>query len=72
MEPLAYRMRPQSLDEIVGQKHLVGENGTIRKMLIKKQLPSIILYGAPGIGKTTIASVISRELQIPSFTFNAS
>jgi putative ATPase len=72
MEPLAYRMRPQSLAEIVGQKHLVGANGTIRKMLSKKQLPSIILYGAPGIGKTTIASVICQELQIPSFTFNAS
>lgn len=72
MEPLAYRMRPTNIDDIVGQKHLVGTNGVIRKMLVQKRLPSIILYGSPGIGKTTIAYAIGFELQIPVFTFNAS
>ncbi|MGI6767762.1 MAG: replication-associated recombination protein A [Bacilli bacterium] len=72
MEPLAYRMRPVSLDDIVGQNHLVGKNGVIRRMLANGHLPSIILYGTPGIGKTTIASAVAHELQLPSFTFNAS
>lgn len=72
MEPLAYRMRPASLDDIVGQSHLVGKNGAIRRMLENGRLPSLILYGNPGIGKTTIANVIACELRLPSFTFNAS
>lgn len=72
MEPLAYKMRPTTIDEVVGQEHLVGNNGVIRKMLTNNKLPSIILYGNPGIGKTTIASVICNHLQIPYFTFNAS
>jgi putative ATPase len=72
MEPLAYRMRPNSIDDIVGQNHLVGKGGVIRKMLENGHLPSLILYGNPGIGKTTIAHAISSHLQLPSFTFNAS
>jgi putative ATPase len=56
----------------VGQNHLVGKNGVIRKMLANKQLPSLILYGNPGTGKTTIAIVISHDLNIPFHTFNAS
>ena len=72
MEPLAYLMRPNSFDDIVGQTHLVGKNGVIRRLVENKKLPSIILYGKPGIGKTTIASVICKELDIPSSTFNAS
>lgn len=72
MEPLAYRIRPVSLDDIVGQNHLVGKNGVIRRMLENGHLPSIILYGTPGIGKTTIAYAVANELQLPSFTFNAS
>ena len=72
MEPLAYKLRPRTLDDIVGQDHLVGTNGVIRKMLNKGNLPSIILYGNPGIGKTTIAFAICYHLQIPYFTFNAS
>ena len=72
MEPLAYRLRPQNLDEIVGQKHLIGPNGAITRMLKSNHLPSIILYGNPGIGKTTIAIVICNTLNVKYFTFNAS
>jgi len=72
MEPLAYKLRPNKIDEIVGQTHLVGKNGVIKKMINNGILPSIILYGNPGIGKTTIAFAICNELQIPYFTFNAS
>jgi putative ATPase len=72
MMPLAYRIRPTTLDDIVGQSHLIGSNGVIRKMLANNNLSSIILYGDPGIGKTTIAYVICQELKIPYNTFNAS
>ena len=70
--PLAYRIRPKSLDDIVGQDHLVGENGVIRKMVEKGQYFSLILYGKPGIGKTTIASVLGEAFGLNTFTFNAS
>ena len=72
MEPLAYVMRPSTFDEIAGQKHLVGPNGVIRRITKNKKLTSMILYGKPGIGKTTIASVICNEASIPYSTFNAS
>ncbi len=70
--PLAYRIRPTSLDDIVGQAHLVGENGVIRKMIERKQYFSLILYGGPGIGKTTIAEVIAHHYGLNQYTFNAS
>jgi len=72
MKPLAYRLRPQTLDDIFGQQHLVGPNGVIRKMLNNQKLTSLILYGKPGIGKTTIAEVISKTLNIDYANFNAS
>src|SRR5690554_6183375 len=72
MEPLAYKTRPTKLDGILGQKHLVGENGVIRKMLNNDKIVSMILYGKPGIGKTTLASVIANTLNIKYETFNAS
>lgn len=72
MEPLAFRMRPKTIDDIFGQKHLVGPNGVIRKMLKNKRIPSLIFYGDPGIGKTTLALAICNELNLPYYTFNAS
>lgn len=70
--PLAYRIRPKSLDDIIGQDHLVGANGVIRKMIEAKQYFSLILYGGPGIGKTSIAQVIGEAYGLKTFTFNAS
>lgn len=72
MEPLAYKLRPKFLSEIIGQDHLTGPNGIIRKMVKSGRLPSMILYGNPGIGKTTIAMAICNEMQLPYYTFNAS
>ncbi|MGD9604594.1 MAG: replication-associated recombination protein A [Bacilli bacterium] len=72
MEPLAYKLRPQTIDDIVGQNHLVGKNGVIRKMINNKVFPSIILFGNPGTGKTTIAIAISHDMELPYYTFNAS
>lgn len=72
MEPLAYKLRPKTIDDIIGQEHLVGEKGIIRRMLKNKKIPSLIFYGDPGIGKTTLAYVICEELKMPFYTFNAS
>ena len=72
MKPLAFRVRPNSFDEIIGQDHLVGKNGVIRKMIDNNQLCSIILYGPAGCGKTSIAHVISNYYSLQSFEFNAS
>ena len=71
MKPLAYRLRPSSLDEIIGQKHLVGERGIIRKCLEKDTIFSCIFFGPPGIGKTTLAEVIAMVLKKPYKKFNA-
>ena len=59
-EPLAYRMRPQSLDEVVGQEHLIGEGKLLRRMIEADRLSSLIFYGPPGSGKTTLANVIAN------------
>ena len=72
MKPLAYRLRPKSFDDVVGQDHLVGKDGVIRKMLQEKKLFSMILYGAPGTGKTTIASIIADQFPFNHYFFNAS
>ena len=72
MEPLACRLRPQTFDDIIGQDHLVGKNGVIRKMCDSKKLFSIILHGEPGIGKTTIAKVIASYFGLNVYEFNAS
>ncbi len=70
--PLAHKARPRNLDDIVGQDHLVGEEGIIRKMVERKRFFSLILYGPPGIGKTTIARVMADEFGLNTHTFNAS
>ena len=72
MKPLAYALRPTKIDDIYGQLHLVGPNGVIRKMIANNQLQSMIFYGNPGIGKTTLALCICNELNIPYEQFNAS
>ena len=72
MEPLAYKLRPTRFEDIVGQEHLIGKNGVIIRMLKNRSLPSIILYGSPGIGKTTIALAICHELKREYYSFNAS
>jgi len=69
--PLAERMRPSSLNELIGQEHLVGENGVLRTVINSGSLPSMILWGPPGVGKTTIANIIANEIKSPFFTISA-
>ena len=71
MKPLAYRMRPQSIDQVVGQQHLVGPKKIIRRMVEARQLSSMILYGPPGIGKTSIASAIAGSSKYAFRQLNA-
>ncbi|MBC1230056.1 replication-associated recombination protein A [Listeria booriae] len=71
IQPLAYRMRPKSLDDIVGQTHLVGKDKIIYRMVKAKQLSSMILYGPPGIGKTSIASAIAGSTKYAFRMLNA-
>ena len=71
MQPLAERMRPNTLDDFVGQPHLTGEKGVLRKMLSNKSVPSLILWGPPGVGKTTLAQLIAEGLDMPFFTLSA-
>ncbi len=72
MKPLAYRIRPTTFDDIVGQDHLVGPKGVIRRMIENNQLFSMILYGPAGVGKTSIAEIIASYFALNSFNFNAS
>lgn len=69
--PLAERMRPSTLDEYVGQQHLVGKNAILRKAIESGNLPSLILWGPPGVGKTTLAFIISEQLNRPFFSLSA-
>ncbi len=71
MQPLAERMRPQSLDDYIGQKHLVGEKSILRQMIDSGHLSSFILWGPPGVGKTTLARIISNHLDRPFYTLSA-
>ncbi len=69
--PLAERMRPKTLDEYIGQKHLVGEGAILRQMIESGNIASFILWGPPGVGKTTLARIIAHELQRPFYTLSA-
>ncbi len=69
--PLAERMRPTNLDQYIGQKHLVGKGAVLRKMIDRKVISSIILWGPPGVGKTTLAKIISKQLDRPFFVLSA-
>ena len=71
MAPLAERLRPQTLDDYIGQKHLVGEGAVIRRMIEQKRISSFILWGPPGVGKTTLANILARTLDVPFFTLSA-
>ena len=69
--PLAERIRPKKLAEVIGQKHLIGENGSLKSAIDNKLIPSMIFWGPPGVGKTTLANLIAQELDRPFYTLSA-
>src|SRR5688572_7489612 len=71
MTPLAERIRPKTLDELAGQKHLTGKGSILRSAIERGNIPSMILWGPPGTGKTTIANIIAHTLSVPFFTLSA-
>lgn len=71
MQPLAERLRPHTLDDYIGQKHLVGQGAVLRKMIDTGRISSFILWGPPGVGKTTLAQIIANKLQTPFYTLSA-
>lgn len=70
-EPLAERLRPKTLDDYIGQEHLVGEGSVLRKMIDAGRISSFILWGPPGVGKTTLAQIIAHKLETPFYTLSA-
>lgn len=70
-QPLAERMRPRTLDDYIGQKHLVGEGAILRRMIESGRVPSFLLWGPPGVGKTTLAQIIANTLDTPFYTLSA-
>lgn len=71
LQPLAERLRPKTLDEYIGQEHLVGKGAVLRRMIDAGQVSSFILWGPPGVGKTTLAKIISNQLDAPFYTLSA-
>ncbi len=70
-QPLAERLRPRTLDDYIGQKHLVGEGAVLRRMIESGRIASFILWGPPGVGKTTLAQIIAHRLETPFYTLSA-
>ncbi|MBO6018129.1 MAG: replication-associated recombination protein A [Prevotella sp.] len=70
-QPLAERLRPRTLDEYIGQRHLVGEGAVLRRMIDSGRISSFILWGPPGVGKTTLAQIIANKLETPFYTLSA-
>lgn len=70
-QPLAERLRPRTLDDYIGQKHLVGEGAVLRRMIDSGRISSFILWGPPGVGKTTLAQIIANRLETPFYTLSA-
>jgi putative ATPase len=70
-QPLAERLRPKTLDDYIGQKHLVGTNAALRRMIDAGRVPSFIMWGPPGVGKTTLAQIIANKLEAPFYTLSA-
>src|SRR6187399_142438 len=71
LAPLAERLRPSTLDELTGQEHLTGKGSILRTAIENGKVPSMILWGPPGVGKTTIANIIAHSLQVPYFQLSA-
>ncbi len=71
MQPLAERLRPTTLDDYIGQRHIVGEGAVLRKMIDSGRISSFILWGPPGVGKTTLAQIIANKLETPFYTLSA-
>jgi putative ATPase len=69
--PLAERLRPHTIDDLIGQQHLTGAGSILRKAIQAGNIPSMILWGPPGVGKTTIANIIAATLQVPFYTLSA-
>ena len=69
--PLAERIRPKSFDDYISQQHLVGKNGVLTGLISQGIMPSLILWGPPGIGKTTLANIIAKESKRPFYTLSA-
>src|SRR3712207_4762624 len=69
--PLAERMRPQTIDQLLGQTHLTGNTSALRKALVSGNVPSMILWGPPGVGKTSLASIVANHTHLPFYTLSA-
>jgi len=70
-KPLAERLRPKSLEDYISQKHLVGDKGSLRNQIEKGIIPSLILWGPPGVGKTTLANIVAETTDRPFYTLSA-